>query len=321
MVGVFLAALDQTVVGTALPTDHHRPRRQRALHVGLHRLPADGHDQRPALRQALRPVRPPARVPVRHQRVHARLLLAGLTPGDVAAGRRARHPGPRRRRDLPARDGDHRRPLLAVRARPLPGPVRRRVRAVEPARPGHRRPDHRHDRLAVRVLRQHPDRPRGPVHDPALPAGLPPRRRQAEDRLPRRGAVHGRACADPHRADQQAVRGLDRPHGGRPDPAGRARPRRVRVDRVARGRADRAARAVPDPRVRGLGGLGVPGDVRVLRGGGVPAALVPGRRRLVRDGLGLPDAAAARRADRLGCGIGTARGPNRPLPAGWCSRR
>ena len=106
---VFLAALDQTVVGTALPHDHHRPRRQRPLHVGLHRLPADGDDQRPALRQALRPVRPPAGLPVRHQRVHARLRAGRPVAGDVAAGRRARHPGPRRRRDLPARDG-HRSP-------------------------------------------------------------------------------------------------------------------------------------------------------------------------------------------------------------------
>ena len=321
MVAVFLSALDQTVVGTALPTII-TDLGGNGLYVWaitaylltatisgpLYGKISDLFGRRPVFLFGIsvfilgsHPGRP--------------------EPGDVAAGRRARHPGPRRRRDLPARDGDHRRPLLAVRARPLPGPVRRRVRAVEPARPGHRRPDHRHDRLAVRVLRQHPDRPRGPVHDPALPAGLPPRRRQAEDRLPRRGAVHGRAGADPHRADQQAVGGLDRPHGGRPDPAGRARPGRVRVDRVARGRADRAARAVPDPRVRGLGGLGVPGDVRVLRGGGVPAALVPGRRRLVRDGLGLPDAAAPRRADRLGGRVGADRGPDRPLPAGWCSRR
>ena len=85
-------------------------------------------------------------------------VLAGLSPGDVAAGRRARHPGPRRRRDLPARDGDRsptcsRRPSAAgTRA------CSARCSAVEPARPGHRRPDHRHHRLAVRVLRQHPDR-------------------------------------------------------------------------------------------------------------------------------------------------------------------
>ena len=221
--------------------DHHRPRRQRPLRVGHHGLPADGHDQRPAVRQDLRPVRPPAGVPVRHQRVHARLGARRPVAGDVAAGRRARHPGPRRRRDLPARDGDDRRPVLAVRARPLPGPVRRGVRALEPARPGHRRPDHRHHRLAVRVLRQHPDRPRGPVHDPALPAGLPPGRRQAEDRLPRRGAVHGRARADPHRPHQQAVGRLDRPHGGRPDRRS-ARSCSARSCGSSRGRPSRSCR-------------------------------------------------------------------------------
>ena len=40
----------------------------------------------------------------------------------------------------------------------------------------------------------------------AQPAALPPRRRRAQDRLPRRGAVHGGARADPRRADEQAGR-------------------------------------------------------------------------------------------------------------------
>ena len=76
MIGVFLAALDQTVVGTALPTDHHRPRRQRPLHVGVHRLPADLDHQRTALRQAVRPVRPAADLPVRDRHLHGRLAAS-----------------------------------------------------------------------------------------------------------------------------------------------------------------------------------------------------------------------------------------------------
>ena len=40
----------------------------------------------------------------------------------------------------------------------LPGPVRGRVRPVRPRRPGDRRDHHRHDRLAVRVLPQPADR-------------------------------------------------------------------------------------------------------------------------------------------------------------------
>ena len=251
---VFLSALDQTVVGTALPTDHHRPRRQQPLHVGHHRLPADGDDQRAALRQDLRPVRPPAGVPVRHQRVHrsARCWPAcSQEMWQLVAARGIQGLGAGAMFPLAmATIADLFSPSERGRYQGLFGAV---FGHVEPARPGHRRPDHRHHRLAVRVLRQHPDRPRGPVHDPALPARVPPGRRQAEDRLPRRGAVHGRAGADPHRPHQQAVGRLDRPHRGRPDPAGRARAGRVRVDRVAGGRADRPARAVPDPRVRGLG--------------------------------------------------------------------
>ena len=139
MIGVFLAALDQTVVGTALPTDHHRPRRQRPLHLGVHGVPADLDDQRPAVRQAVRPVRSPTDLPVRDRRVHARLAAGRAVAGDVAARRRARRPGPRRRRALPDRPGGHRRPVRAVRARPLPGPVRGRLRPVRAHRPGHRR--------------------------------------------------------------------------------------------------------------------------------------------------------------------------------------
>ena len=109
MIGVFLAALDQTVVGTALPADHHRPRRQRPLHVGVHRLPADLDDQRPALRQAVRPVRPATDLPVRHRRVHGRLAAGRPVAGDVAARRRSRRPGPRRGRAVPDRARGHRR--------------------------------------------------------------------------------------------------------------------------------------------------------------------------------------------------------------------
>ena len=81
------------------------------------------------------------------------------------------------------------------------------------------------------------------------------------------------------------------------------------------GRADRAARAVPQPVVHGLGRGRVPRSLRVLRDSRVPAALVPGRRRVVGDGVGLPDAAAARRADLQRRRVRADRQPDGPLPA------
>ncbi len=96
---------------------------------------------------------------------------------------------------------------------------------------------------------------------------------------------------------------------------GRRDPRLLRLGRVARDRADRAPRPVPQPLVHRLGGRRVPRGVRLLRDRRVPAALVPGRRGLVGDGVGLPDAAAPRRAHRQRRGVGPDRQPDGPLPA------
>ena len=59
LLALFLFALDQTVVGTALPIISTELNGAGAVHVGVHDLPAHLDDQRPDLRQALRPVRPP----------------------------------------------------------------------------------------------------------------------------------------------------------------------------------------------------------------------------------------------------------------------
>ena len=60
LLALFLFALDQTVVGTALPIIVTDLNGNYAVHVGGHDLPADVDDQRPDLRQAVGPVRPAA---------------------------------------------------------------------------------------------------------------------------------------------------------------------------------------------------------------------------------------------------------------------
>ena len=146
---------------------------------------------------------------------------------------------------------------------------------------------------------------------------------QAEDRLPRRGTVHRGAGPDPGRSDEQADGRLERPRRRRAHRRRRADPRRLRLRRIARRRADRAARIVPQPLVHGVGGGGVPRGDRVLRDGRVPAALVPGRGRFVRDGVGLPDAAAARRAHLQRGRVRSDREPDGPVPDAHlrCARR
>ena len=132
-----------------------------------------------------------------------------------------------------------------------------------------------------------------------------------------------RARADPRRADEQADGRLGRSGRRRADRARCRDPHRLPVRRVAHGRTDRPARAVPQPLVHGLGCGRVPGVVRVLRDRRVPAALVPGRGRLVGDGVGLPDAAAARRPDLQRRRVRTDRQPDGPVSASdvRCPRR
>ena len=73
MAGMFLAALDQSIVGTALPTHRLRPRRPSTPVLGGHRLPADLDRVDPAVGQDLRPVRPAADLPGRHRDLPDRL--------------------------------------------------------------------------------------------------------------------------------------------------------------------------------------------------------------------------------------------------------
>ena len=88
------------------------------------------------------------------------------------------------------------------------------------------------------------------------------------------------------------------------------------LDRVARRRAHRAARPVPRPQLRGDDPRHVPGRHRLLRGDHLPAALVPVREGHQPDGVRVADARTAGgphpQLDRLR----HPRHPDRPLQAG-----
>ena len=197
MLGMFLAALDQTIVGTALPTIVN------SLHglnhiswvVTAYLLDLDHLD--PPLRQAVRPIRPQGALPGRHRHLPDRLGPLRSQPEHGRAHRLPGHPGTRRRGpDGPGHD-HHRRRGLAPGPGPLPGVLRGHLRPRLGGRTPARRCLHRQPELAVDLLHQHPDRHRGPRRhlgraQAAIPASGPP------DRLPR-----GRPHAG--RGDRRAV--------------------------------------------------------------------------------------------------------------------
>ena len=219
LLGLFLVALDQTIVGTALPKIVTSLGGNELLHLGRHDLPADQHDHRPVLRQAVRPLRPQADAHDRHQPVPDRLGPVRAEPGHVAAHPLPRHPGPRRRRPLPDRARGHRRPVHPGRARQVPGPLRSRLRHLVPDRARSRRLPHRQRQLALDLLRQHADRHRQPGRHLAACC------RRSSGRTPRRNLDYlgalvftvaiGFLLVGP---DQQAVRRLGRPRGRRLHP-------------------------------------------------------------------------------------------------------
>ena len=132
MLAVLLAALDGTIVATALPTITAELGGLEPALVGRHRLPAGVDDLDAALRQARRPLRAQARLPgARSSSSSSGSALCGQSPGHGRAHRLPHAAGPRRRRAHRPGAGDHRRRRLAARPRPLPGRLRRGLRGEQ----------------------------------------------------------------------------------------------------------------------------------------------------------------------------------------------
>ncbi len=222
-------------------------------------------------------------------------------------------PGTRRRRAVPDRAGGHRRPVHPGRAGQVPGPLRSRLRDRLPGRPGPGRLPDRQLQLALGLLRQPADRDRGPGRD--LPTAAehqgPPAGHQ--DRLRRRGDPDPRANADPDRPDPGRDFAVERPGRVGLDRRGPRLPGHLRLRRVAGGGADHPAPPVPQPDVQRLDGRDLPGHLRLRRRDHLPAAVLPDRPGLERDGVGLPAPAVPDRPDRRLDRLGHRRQPDRSL--------
>ena len=190
LLALFLFALDQTVVGTALPvivTDlHGNDLYTWVVTVYLLTSTISGPD----LRQAVGPVRAAPDHHLRGRPVPGRVGAVRPEPGDVAADPVPRPPGPRRRRRLPGLARGRRRPVHAGRAGQVPRLLRGGLRPVVAAGSGDRWVHHRPVQLALDLLRQRPDR-RGVAGDPVAPAAGD----QAPGRRAATSTTSGRPCS------------------------------------------------------------------------------------------------------------------------------
>ena len=143
MLTLFLSALDQTIVGTALPrvvTDLSGNQfyvwvvtvylLSATVSRPIYGKLSDLFGRRPMIMIA--------------SASSSSARCSPASPRRCGSSSSSGGPGPRRRRDLPDLAGDHRRPLQPTRARQVPGPVRRDVRGRLDHRPGAGRLPHRH---------------------------------------------------------------------------------------------------------------------------------------------------------------------------------
>ncbi len=239
MLGMFLSALDQTIVATALPrissdlqgVGHLSWVVSAYLLTSTAATPIYGKLSdlygRKIMLQIAITIFLVTSLLVRHRRL------------DGAAHPLPRAAGPRRRRAHRHGACDHRRRHLAARARPLPGLYRRSLRRRQRRRAGARRALRRSSDLALGVLDQSAPRHRRPHHvagdaEAAGGEARPPQDRLSRRRADRLGGVL-RAAGDDDGRQRRAVE-LAADQGAR----GR-RPRALRRLRRA-GAAGRASR-------------------------------------------------------------------------------
>ena len=249
MLGLFLGALDQTIVGPALPTivtqlsgnDYYVWAITIYLLTSTITVPFWGKVSDLY-----------GRKPIYMLGIVIFLIgsaLVGPQPEHGDADPVPRHPGHRRRCAVPGGARDHRRHVHPAGARQVPGPVRGRVRHRVRRRPAHRRLPDRERRLALDLLRQHPDRDRRADRHPAAAADGQDEVGDAQLRPHRRRDLHGLDGVPAGRPDQQAVQRLDRPSpsaassssasSGRCCSSSRSRAPRSRSSRSTCGRAGR----------------------------------------------------------------------------------
>ncbi len=192
MLVLLMAALDQTIVSTALPTivcdlgglSHI------SWVVTAYLLAQTAVT--PIYGKLGRPLRPQDRAADRAGGLPGRLGPVRPGPEPRRADRLPRTAGPRRRRAHGRHHGGDRRRRLTARAGPLPGGVRRRVRAGQRDRPPAGRLLHHHALVALDLLRQ-PAHRRAGLQRPRRHAAVAPGRDPPPDRLPRRCAAGRRA--------------------------------------------------------------------------------------------------------------------------------
>ena len=159
MVALFLGALDQTIVATAMPRILQELNGLSPLHLGGHRLPAGLHVHDPHLWKDFGPVRPQGRRPGRRAPFPRRLRALGAVTVHDGADHLPRRAGTGQRGHL--LHGIHRgcRHLHPGGARQVPGALRRRLRHRQRPGPVAGRTSHGQPFLAMGILRERSHRP------------------------------------------------------------------------------------------------------------------------------------------------------------------
>lgn len=186
--------------------DREGSRRDGALRMDGHGIPAMRNGDDPRGGEAVRYLRKENSVPHRARHLHRRFDHSGTLGEHGDVHRLSRHPGFRRRDPHPRGHGRGRRPLRSKRQREGPGALRCRVRYRKRDRTPHRRIHRGCGLMALVLLHQPPSSPSSvPADDQEVP-DTRRRRRQAHRLQGYRYAV--RASAGLHPADPDGRQGV-----------------------------------------------------------------------------------------------------------------